>query len=438
MAKHKQILLKNILEPEQNKLANYEKRGGYQALRKALSMDALKIIEEVKLSGLRGRGGAGFPTGTKWGFVPRNSTKPTYLVHNADESEPGTFKDRLLLERDPHLCIEGTMIGALALQSHWACIYIRGEYAYSYARVREAVDECYAKGYLGEHIFGSGYKLDLMIHRGAGAYICGEETAMLESIEGKKGQPRLKPPFPAVVGLYGCPTVINNTETLATIPWIIENSGKAYAAIGTEKSTGTKLVSVSGHVNKPGIYEIEMGYPLMQFLEDECGGIRQGRKLKGIIPGGSSVPIMTADECKNAKLDYESMRDAGSSLGCAGFMVLDDSVDMVEAVLNLSHFYSHESCGQCTPCREGGHWIEKIYTRISRGKGLPGDLDLVNNVCKQIGGHTICAFGDTMVSPYQSIMKKFAHEFDERVKDSLEGKRTAHDTLNTDYGGGGH
>lgn len=437
MGEHRQILLKNIRETNQHTLVGAESRGAYAGIRKALGMDPLKVIDEVKASAIRGRGGAGFPTGMKWGFVPRNSGKPVYLINNADESEPGTFKDRLLLENDPHLIIEGMLIAAWALQSNWSCIYIRGEYGYPFWRTKLAIEECYAKGYLGKNIFGSGFSHDMVIHRGAGAYICGEESALLNSLEGKKGQPRLKPPFPAVAGLYQCPTVINNVETLANMPWIIQHGGAAYAAIGVEKSSGTKLVSASGHINKPGVYEIEMGYSLKRFIEEECGGVWKGRKLKAVIPGGSSVNVLRGDEIEGVNMDYESLRVAGSSLGCAGFMVLDDQTDMVEAVLNLSHFYSHESCGQCTPCREGGHWIEKIFTRISRGQGLPGDLALVESVCSQIGGHTICAFGDTMILPYLSIIKKFPEEFKERIAEAISGRVKPREYLNI-VGEGAH
>ena len=277
MTQHKQILLQNIHQPDQYKLEVYEKNGGYKSIRKVFSMDPVAVVEEVKKSGLRGRGGAGFSTGTKWGFVPRNGEKPVYIVNNADESEPGTFKDRLLMEKDPHLCIEGMLICAWAVQSKMSFIYIRGEYSYPYDRMKRAIEECYAKGYLGDNIFGSGFSHHMVIHRGAGAYICGEETALLESLEGKKGQPRLKPPYyPAAIGLYNCPTVVNNVETLAACVWIMENGAEAYAAIGTEKSKGTKLISASGHINKPGVYEIELGYPLLEFIEKECGGVKGG------------------------------------------------------------------------------------------------------------------------------------------------------------------
>jgi NADH-quinone oxidoreductase subunit F len=432
--------LKNIREPDQHRLANYEQRGGYSVIRKVMKMDPQKVVEEVKTSGLRGRGGAGFSTGAKWSFIPRNSGKPVYIINNADESEPGTFKDRLLLERDPHLCLEGMLIAAWAVQSNWSCIYIRGEYGYPYARVNDAVKEAYAKGYLGKNIFGSGFNHDIIVHRGAGAYICGEETGLIESLEGKKGQPRLKPPFyPATMGLYKSPTVVNNTETLAALVWILENGGQAYAAIGTPKSTGTKLISASGHINKPGVYEIEMGYPLVQFIQEECGGIRGGKKLKGVIPGGSSMPVLRADELAGVNLDYESLQKAGTYMGSGGFMVMDETTDMVEAACNIAHFYAHESCGQCTPCREGGHWIEKIFNRVSRGGGVPGDVEMVESLCAQIAGHTICAFGEALAWPAQAFMRKFPDEFKERIEGALVGINKRRESLNFEFeGGSGH
>jgi NADH-quinone oxidoreductase subunit F len=374
-------------------------------------MEPNAVIEEVKRSGLRGRGGAGFPTGVKWGFVPKNTGKPVYLLQNADESEPGTFKDRLLLERDPHLCIEGMIIAAWALGCSWSAIYVRGEYSYPAECVERALSQAYERGYLGKRIFGSDFSLDIVLHRGAGAYICGEETALIESLEGNKGQPRIKPPFPAVVGLYGCPTVVNNTETLATLPWILENGASAYAAIGTEKSAGTKLISASGHLRLPGVYEIALGYPLLEFIEHECGGVRGGKSLKAVIPGGSSVPVLRADELQGVRLDYESLRDAGTMLGSGGLIAMDETTSMVDAVLNLQHFYAHESCGQCTPCREGAHWVEKILRRLVNGRGGDADLLLVEDVCTQIAGHTICPFGDALVSPVLSFIKKFPEEF---------------------------
>ena len=436
MGNHRQILLKNIKEPNQHTLEAYESRGGYKSIRKTMGMDPQAVIDEVKKSGLRGRGGAGFPAGQKWSFIPKNSGKPVYIVNNADESEPGTFKDRLLMENDPHLCIEGMLVCAWAVQSNWSCIYIRGEYGYPYERLNNAIKECYAKGYLGENIFGSGFTHHMVIHRGAGAYICGEETALLESLEGKKGQPRLKPPFfPAAIGLYNNPTIVNNVETLAACVWIMENGGDAYAAIGVPKSSGTKLISASGHINKPGVYEIELGYPVLQFIEEECGGIRDGKKLKAIMPGGSSMPILRADELVGVNIDYDSLVKAGSHLGSGGFMVMDETTDIVEVAVNVAHFYAHESCGQCTPCREGGHWVEKIFKRISRGKGLPGDVELLDNVCNQIAGHTICAFGEALAWPAQSFIKKFPEEFKERIAMAAKGKPFPILPMNFEYEG---
>lgn len=415
MANKHTILLDHIDKPDLHLLEVYEQTGGYQAIRKALNMTPEGIIEEVKTAGLRGRGGAGFPTAMKWGFVAKNSEKPVYLIQNADESEPGTFKDRLLLERNPHLCIEGMLIAAWALQSHWSCIYVRGEYVYSYLMVKQAIEQCYAKGYLGADIFGSGFKHDIVVHRGAGAYICGEETALLQSLEGKRGQPRIKPPFPASFGLYGCPTVINNTETLANLPWIIKKGAKAFSSIGTKKSPGTKLISVSGHIEKPGVYEIELGYPLLDFINVECGGIKSGGQLKAVIPGGSSVPILRADQVAGVNLDYESLQEAGTMLGSGGMIVMDQSTDMVEVALNLAHFYACESCGQCTPCREGTYWLEQILTRIGGGQGKMEDVDLISRVCGQISSYTICPFGDAVATPIAAIVSKFKEEFEHRI-----------------------
>lgn len=416
-SRNHQRLLQNVRYADQYQLVGCKSRGGYEAIQKTLQMDPLQVIEEVKRSGLRGRGGAGFPTGMKWGFVPRDTGKPVYLINNADESEPGTFKDRVLLEHDPHLIIEGMLIAAWALQSHWSCIYVRGEYSFSYVRMQRAVEEAYAAGILGANVLGTDFRHDIVVHRGAGAYICGEETGLIESLEGKKGQPRLKPPFPAVVGVYGCPTVVNNVETLGNLPWILNHGADAYASVGTEKSKGTKLFSASGHINRPGVYEVPLGYPLLDFLQDECGGVLGGRTLKAIIPGGSSVPILRADELVGVNLDYESLRDAGTILGSGGFIVMDDTTDMVEVARNLAHFYSHESCGQCTPCREGGHWVEKIFTRMSHGKGVAGDMELIESMCSQIAGHTICPFGDALITPATSIMRKFPDEFIARIRE---------------------
>ena len=410
------VLLRNIDVPDSHTLAVYKSRGGYRAFEQVLrGMSPEKLIEEVKASGLRGRGGAGFPTGMKWGFVPKDSPKPKYVICNADESEPGTFKDRLLIEKDPHATIEGTILAAYAIQSHTAFIYIRGELVFGSKVLQGAIDEAAQAGYLGKNILGSGYDLELILHRGAGAYICGEETGLLSSLEGGRGWPKVKPPFPATHGLFGCPTVVNNVETLATLPWIIDQGAARYAAIGTEKSKGTKLFSVSGHIRKPGVYEVEMGYPFKRFLEEDCGGVPDGRKLKGVIPGGSSMPVLRADELEAVRMDYESMQAAGSMLGSGGVIVMDDSTCMVKAAWNVARFYAHESCGQCTPCREGCHWMEKIFRRIESGEGEKGDLDLVLNISGNITGNTICPFGDAAAWPAAAFIKKYRAEFEAHI-----------------------
>ena len=410
------ILLRNIDVPDSHTLAVYKSRGGYRAFEQVLrGMSPEKLIEEVKASGLRGRGGAGFPTGMKWSFVPKDSPKPKYVICNADESEPGTFKDRLLIEKDPHATIEGTILAAYAIQSHTAFIYIRGELVFGSKVLQGAIDEAAQAGYLGKNILGSGYDLELILHRGAGAYICGEETGLLSSLEGGRGWPKVKPPFPATHGLFGCPTVVNNVETLATLPWIIDQGAARYAAIGTEKSKGTKLFSVSGHIRKPGVYEVEMGYPFKRFLEEDCGGVPDGRKLKGVIPGGSSMPVLRADELEPVRMDYESMQAAGSMLGSGGVIVMDDSTCMVQAAWNVARFYAHESCGQCTPCREGCHWMEKIFRRIESGEGEKGDLDLVLNISGNITGNTICPFGDAAAWPAAAFIKKYRAEFEAHI-----------------------
>jgi NADH-quinone oxidoreductase subunit F len=410
------LLLRNIDVPDSHMLAIYQSRGGYAAWRKVVqSMKPAQLIEEVKASGLRGRGGAGFPTGMKWSFVPRESPKPKYLVCNADESEPGTFKDRLLIEKDPHAIIEGTLIAAFAIQSATAFIYIRGEMAFGTKQLERAVEEAYRAGYIGKNILGAGYDLDVIVHRGAGAYICGEETALLSSLEGGRGWPKVKPPFPATHGLFGCPTVVNNVETLAALPWIIERGAAAYAAIGTEKSKGTKLFSVSGHIARPGVYELEMGYPFKKFLEEDCGGVAGGKKLKGVIPGGGSMPVLRPDELEGVNLDYESVQAAGSLLGSGGVIVMDETTCMVRAAWNIARFFAHESCGQCSPCREGCHWMEKIFHRIEQGEGQKGDLDLILNVSSNIMGNTICPFGDAAAMPAAAFIRKFREEFEAHI-----------------------
>ena len=410
------LLLRNIDVADLHTLEVYKSRGGYRAWEKVVrNMTAAQLIDEVKASGLRGRGGAGFPTGMKWSFVPKDNPKPKYLVCNADESEPGTFKDRLLIERDPHAVIEGTLIAAYAIQSHTAFIYIRGEFAFGAKVLERAVEEATQAGYIGNNIAGTDYQLNVIVHKGAGAYICGEETALLSSLEGGRGWPKVKPPFPATHGLFGCPTVVNNVETLAALPWIIEHGADAYAAIGTEKSKGTKLFSVSGHISKPGIYELDMGYPFKKFLDEDCGGIPNNRKLKGVIPGGGSMPVFRPEEIEKVNLDYESVQAAGSLLGSGGVIVMDDTTCMVRAAWNIARFYAHESCGQCTPCREGCHWMEKIFHRIEHGEGKRGDLELILNVSSNIMGNTICPFGDAAAMPAAAFIKKYRDEFEEHI-----------------------
>ena len=410
------LLLRNIGVPDSHMLATYKSRGGYHAWQKVVeSMKPEQLIDEVKASGLRGRGGAGFPTGMKWSFVPKDNPKPKYMVCNADESEPGTFKDRLLIEQDPHAIVEGTLIAAYAIQSHTAFIYIRGEMVFGTQQLERAAEEAYQAGFIGKNIYGSGYDLDLIVHRGAGAYICGEETALLSSLEGGRGWPKVKPPFPATHGLFGCPTVVNNVETLAALPWIIEHGAAAYAAMGTEKSKGTKLFSVGGHIARPGVYELEMGYSFKKFLEDDCGGVPNGKKLKGVIPGGGSMPVLRPEEIEKVNLDYESVQAAGSLLGSGGVIVMDETTCMVRAAWNIARFYAHESCGQCSPCREGCHWMEKIFHRIELGEGQTGDLDLILNISGNIMGNTICPFGDAAAMPAAAFIKKYRDEFDAHI-----------------------
>ncbi|MBI4352916.1 MAG: NADH-quinone oxidoreductase subunit NuoF [Candidatus Omnitrophica bacterium] len=393
-----------------------EGRGAYQTARKAvLSMKPEEIVRAVTASNLRGFGGAGFPTGKKWGFLPKDSKKPVYLVINADEGEPGTFKDRYIMERDPHLLIEGIITSAFAIGSHKAYVYIRGEYVQPFKRLQTAVDEAYQKGYLGKRIFGSSYDLDLVVHRGAGAYICGEETALLESLEGKRGLPRLKPPFPAVVGLFGCPTIINNVETLSCVPFIVKNGPEWFAGLGSPGNGGTHLFSVSGHVKKPGVYELPMGTLLREIIYRHAGGVPGDRRLKAVIPGGISAKILTAEEI-DVKMDYEGLRDAGTMLGSAGVIVMDETTCMVKALYTACKFFAHESCGQCSPCREGTGWAFKIVKRIYGGQGSVRDLDTLLAIAKGMEGRTICVFADAAAWPIQSYIEKFRVEFEEYIK----------------------
>lgn len=400
----------------------YRKTGGYESLKKAFGMSPADVIEEVKKSALRGRGGAGFPTGLKWSFVPKDSPKPKYVVCNADESEPGTFKDRYLLERDPHALIEGMIIAGWALGASTGYIYYRGEYRYLIEIMDRALGEAYEAGLLGENILGSGFSMNIYTHTGAGAYICGEETALLSSLEGYRGHPRMKPPFPAVEGLYACPTVVNNVETLTAVPQIIEMGGIAWRDLGTEKSGGTKLWSVSGHVKRPGVYELPMGYSDMEkFIMEDCGGmLREDKKLKAVIPGGSSVYIMNAEQIigKNVSMDYEGLVEAGSSVGSGGFIVMDETVDILESTKNLTEFYKHESCGWCTPCREGTDWMVKIFNRIYEGNGRPEDAQLLLDIADNIEGKSFCPLGDAAAWPVQSAIKRFPEDFKKWIANS--------------------
>jgi len=427
------LQLRRVLLDNSASLEVYRANGGYEALRQVLNgMSPDDVIGEVKKSALRGRGGAGFPTGMKWGFVPKDSPKPKYVVCNADESEPGTFKDRYLMERDPHMLIEGMLIAAYALGARTNYIYTRGEYRYLIEIMDGALDEARAAGLLGDKILGTDFNCEIYTHSGAGAYICGEETALLNSLEGLRGHPRMKPPFPAVAGLYGCPTVVNNVETLTAVPDIIKMGGEAYQKLGTEKSGGTKVWSVSGHVNRPGVYELPMGYDDMEkFILEDCQGILGGRQLKAVIPGGSSVYIMPASDIvgKDVRMDYEGLVAAGSSVGSGGFIVMDETVDVFESTKNLTEFYKHESCGWCTPCREGTDWLVKVFKRIEAGEGRPDDIQLFLDIVDNIEGKSFCPLGDAASWPIQSAIKKFPEDFRRKVSNGngrgTEGLPTA-------------
>lgn len=409
--------LKNIDHPESKNIDFYLGNGGYKAWESVLNgRSPDEVIEEVKRSGLRGRGGAGFPAGMKWSFVPKDNEKPKYLICNADESEPGTFKDRYIIEREPHMLLEGIAIASYAINCHQAYIYIRGEFVYGAKVLSGAIREAKAKGFLGENILGSGYTLDVAVHRGAGAYICGEETGLIESLEGKRGWPRLKPPFPAVVGVFNCPTVVNNVETLANLPLIFTRGAEYYASIGPNaKNSGPKLYCVSGHVKRPGLYEFPMGKNLKELIYQDCAGIRDGHELKAVIPGGSSVPVLRPEEI-DVSMDFDSLAAIGSMLGSAGVIVMDDTTCMVDALLNLERFYAHESCGQCTPCREGTMWMVKILSRIEHGRGREEDMDLLDDIAKHINFRTICPLGDAAAMPAMNMVKKFREEFEEHVR----------------------
>lgn len=409
------VLTRNFGEKGAANIENYISLGGYNSLKKLFLMKPGEVTEEVVKSGLRGRGGAGFPTGKKWQFVPKSTDKPVYLCVNADESEPGTFKDRAIIENDPHRIIEGTIIAAYAIGARKAFVYFRGEFAKPHKIFENAVSEAYKKGFLGKNILGRGFDLDVLLHRGAGAYICGEETALLSSIEGDRGYPKIRPPFPAVKGLWGYPTIINNIETIASLPFIIERGSEAYAAIGRGKSRGTKLFSVSGHVTRPGVYEVPLGIPFVEFLHEYAGGVWKGRSLKALIVGGSSVPVLKGEETEDLLLDYESCQEKGTMLGSGGMIVMDDRTCMVWVLARLAKFYHHESCGQCTPCREGSGWIYKILKRILEGRGEKDDIGLLLELADNMMGKTICVLADALAMPVKSFVEKFREEFEEHI-----------------------
>ncbi len=409
------VLMRNFDRPDSHTLAGYRAGGGYEALRRAIEMGPEAIAAEVKKSNLRGLGGAGFPTGTKWGFVPKQRSGPVYLVVNADEGEPGTFKDRYLLERDPHAMIEGMLIASYAIGCATSFIYIRGEYVRPWRIFSEAVQEAEAAGLLGRNILGTGFDHRIVVHRGAGAYICGEETGLLSSLEGKKGWPKIKPPFPAVKGAFGQPTVVNNVETLCCLPPIITRGGEWFAGLGTKSQGGTRMYSVSGHVSRPGVYELPVSVTCRELIFTHAGGIRGNRALKGVVPGGSSSAILTANEI-DVPMDVDGLKSVGSMIGSAGVIVMDETTCMPEALWVLARFYAHESCGQCTPCRECTGWIFKISGRILAGKGVPSDPDTIVDVAKRGTGTTICAFYDGAIGPYISYVEKYRSEFDYHIR----------------------
>ncbi len=440
------ILTNRFGDERAKTVPGYEATGGYKALRKALAMKPADIVEECKKSLLRGRGGAGFPTGAKWGFLPKDA-KTVYLVCNADESEPGTCKDRELLYWDPHQLIEGMIISSWALGCKHAYIYIRGEMMREYLVLQKAVDDAYAKGYLGKRVAGFDFDLDMTVHRGAGAYICGEETSLLNSLEGKRGWPRLKPPFPAIKGLFGAPTIVNNVETLANLPWIIENGGQAFADLGMAKSGGTRIVCVSGHVNKPGVFELPMGITFRQLIDDICGGVPGGRKVRAVIPGGSSMPPLDASEldvpCEfdalmtdarikeveiapGVKFDMGMGRTLRTMAGSGGIVVMDDQTDLPAITARIMKFYAHESCGQCTPCREGTGWLARVSQRVADGKGHAGDIELMASIAHGIAGNTICALGEAAAWPMLGFLTKFRGDFETRIAEAETARRAGH------------
>ena len=408
------VLTTHFADEQYRHVDTYLKFGGYAALRHALAGPKERIVDEVKKANLRGRGGAGFPAGVKWGFLPKDLSRPRVLVINADEGEPGTFKDRQIMARAPHLLLEGIAIASYAMTIHQCYIYIRGEFVREAKIVEEAVAEAYAGGFFGKNILGSGFDLDVVVHRGAGAYICGEETSLINSLEGKRGWPRIKPPFPASVGAFGLPTIVNNVETIADVPWIVTHGGEKFASLGVEKNGGTRLIGVSGPVNRPGVYELSAGVLLREIIYTHAGGLKDGKALKAVIPGGSSTPVLRPEEI-DVTYDIESMGKIGTMPGSGGVIVIAEGTCMVRALSVLMKFYAHESCGQCTPCREGTGWLSKIVERIENGRGREGDLELVLDVCDNMMGRTICPLADAAVMPAQSFIWKFREEFDRHI-----------------------
>jgi len=412
------VLSRRFGLPNSASIDTYLATDGYVAFKKALGMKPEEIIEEMKTSNLRGRGGAGFPAGMKWSFVPRNSPKPKYIVVNADESEPGTCKDRLLMEYDPHQLIEGMLIAGLAVDAHAGYIYVRGEYRYLIEILDRAIAEAYDRGYLGKNLQGTNFSFDAYTHTGAGAYECGEESALLESLEGKRGIPRIRPPFPAVGGAFQCPTVLNNVETYSAVPAIIRDGGAAFAALGVPKSGGTKLTCLTGHINKPGVYELPVGFPVDKMINEVGGGIRGGKKLKAFIPGGSSCPVLTAAECEGLTMDHDAMAKKKTMLGSGGVVIMDEDTCMVKVALRIMRFYAHESCGWCIPCREGTAWLRKILVRFHDGYGRRDDINLLGDLSKNMLGRTFCPLGDAAALPTISIVEKFRDDFEAH----LDGK----------------
>ncbi|MBY0509075.1 MAG: NADH-quinone oxidoreductase subunit NuoF [Rhodospirillaceae bacterium] len=424
MLSDKDRIFTNLYGRHDWRLAGARARGDWDGTKEILGMGSEWIIDEMKRSGLRGRGGAGFPTGLKWSFMPKTeSDRPHYLVVNADEGEPGTCKDRDMLRFDPHKLIEGCLIASFAMKAHACYIYIRGEFYNEASNLQVAIDEAYAAGLIGDNACGSGWKFDLYLHRGAGAYICGEETALIESLEGKKGQPRLKPPFPAGVGLYGCPTTVNNVESIAVAPTILRRGASWFTQFGRPNNTGTKVFCISGNVNKPCNVEESMSIPLKELIDKHCGGVRGGwDNLQAIIPGGASVPVLPKSICDTVLMDFDALRDVRSGLGTAAVMVMDKSVDVVAAISRLSSFYKHESCGQCTPCREGTGWLARVMKRMVKGEATLGEIDTLEQVTYQIEGHTICALGDAAAWPVQGLIRHFRPELERRIRDYRDAK----------------